>query len=109
MPTDLRDVLWLNQSETVSITELASLAGLSEEDICELVDVGALAPARPQESPWTFSADCVVTVRKANRLRDDLDLDPDAVALALTLLEQIRTLESELSQVRAQQVSVRRF
>jgi chaperone modulatory protein CbpM len=103
MQSDIRDVLWLDQVETVSITELAGLSGLSEADVRDLVDLGALAPANPGDAQWTFSANCVVTMRRACRLRTDLELDMHAVALALTLIEQINRLETELAQLRAQQ------
>lgn len=103
MQSDIRDVLWLDQVETVSITDLAGLSGLSETDVRDLVDYGALSPANPGDAQWTFSANCVVTMRRACRLRTDLELDLHAVALALTLIEQINQLEAELAQLRAQQ------
>lgn len=101
MPTEIRDVLWLDEFETVSIAELAGLSGLSETDVRELVDYGALAPANPQAVPWTFSASCVVTLRRACRLRTDLELDLHAVAVALTLIEQVNQLENEVAQLQA--------
>lgn len=100
--------LWLEQSQTVSIDELITMSSLSTSDIIELVDAGALAPTDARATTWTFHAGCVVTLRKACRLRDDLELDIHALALALTLLEQIRVLEAELSQLRAQH-SANRF
>ena len=102
MQVETHDSLWLDRSQVVSIHELVNVSGLSEEDVYELVDGGALVPINADAGAWTFSADCVVTVRKASRLRDDLELDPHAMVLTLTLLEQIRSLESELSQLRAQ-------
>jgi hypothetical protein len=41
-------------------------------------------------------------VRTARRLREDLELEPQALALALTLVERIRELETELCLLRAQ-------
>ena len=108
MQTDIHNVLWLDRSLLVSIDDLVGLSGLSESDVRELVDAGALLPVNAHEQPWTFGADCVVTVRKASRLREDLELDMHALALALTLLEQIRALEAELSQLRALQPSTQR-
>lgn len=102
MQAETHESIWLDCSQVVSIHELVSVSGLSEEEVHELVDGGALVPINPDAGAWTFSADCVVTVRKASRLRDDLELDPHAMVLTLTLLEQIRSLESELSQLRAQ-------
>ena len=103
MQTDLRDVLWLSQAETVSITELAGLSGLTEAEVRDLVDYGALAPTNAEDGQWIFSANCVVTLRRACRLRSDLELDLHALALTLTLIEQINQLEAEVVQLRAQQ------
>lgn len=102
MQTETYHALWLDGSQRVSINDLVDISGLTESEVHELVEFGALAPVNPGEIPWTFSADCVVTVRKASRLRDDLELDSHALVLALTLLEQIRALEAELTQMRAQ-------
>lgn len=103
MPTEIRESIWLSRSETVSLAELAALAGLNETDVRELVDSGALAPVDPRDAAWTFSADCVMTVRQASRLRRDLELDAHALALTLRLLGRIRVLEDELAKLRARQ------
>lgn len=108
MQTENYDVLWLDRVQRISLAELTALSGVSTIDVHELVELGALAPINHNDLPWAFHADCVVTLRKANRLREDLELDAHAVALALTLLEQIRRLEAELAQLRARQ-SVMRF
>ena len=108
MQSESLDVLWLDRFQLVSVEDLVGLSGLSEADIHELVELGALTPQDPSRLPWSFRADCVVTVRKASRLRDDLELDAHALALALTLLEQIQTLEAELSGLRARQPVFRR-
>ena len=108
MQTEIHDALWLNYSQRVSISDLVDLSGLSENEIHELVDSGALTPVN-ETTPWSFSAECVVTVRTASRLRNELELDSHALVLALTLLEQIRALETELAQLRAQMPLFRRF
>jgi len=108
MRPETGDVLWLDGSQQVSFDDLVVLSGLSKDDILELVDAGALVPRERADERWTFSADCLVTVRKAGRLRDDLELDSHALALALSLLEQIRTLEAEVSRLRAQMPAFRR-
>ena len=103
MQSESLDVLWLDRFQRVTVEDLVTLSGLSEAEIHELVELGALTPLDPNRIPWRFRADCVVTVRKASRLRDDFELDAHALALALTLLEQIQTLEAELSGLRARQ------
>ena len=103
MQIETPNVLWLDATQPMSIDDLVELSGLVEEEVCELVLAGALVPSNYPDIPWTFSGDCVVTVRKASRLRDDLELDSHALALTLRLLEQVRCLEAELSKLRAQQ------
>ena len=70
----------------------------------ELIEHGALAPTDPRSTEWTFTGNCVVTVRTARRLRSDFDLDPHALALALALafVSRIGALEAELRELRAQ-------
>ena len=101
MQVNVSDALWLDCSQLVTIDDLVDLSGLTTGEVLELVDVGALAPVDPREAEWAFSADCVVTVRRAVRLRKDLELDVHALALALRLLEQIQALEAEIARLRA--------
>lgn len=103
MQIDSHDVLWLDDSQRVSLQDLMNLSGLIESEVAELVFAGALIPSDRDETPWTFSGDCIVTARKASRLRDDLELDGHALALTLSLLEQVRELQAEVSRLRAQQ------
>lgn len=106
MRTDLQvesdGAVWLDRNCHLSIDVLAQLSGLDQRELSELVELGALTPADPAEVPWTFSADCIVTVRMAKRLRTDLELDSHALVLALSLLEQIRALQAEVAALRAQ-------
>ena len=103
MQNENHAAVWLHCAECISISELIALSGLTEDEVSDLVDAGALRPANPLERPWTFGADCVVVVRQAARLRDDLELDTHAMAIALGLLAQIQALEAQLSQLRARQ------
>ena len=102
MNAKLTEMSWLDAHCEVSLAELASLSGLAESELRELVEYGALAPNDPRGAQWTFSGECVVTARAAQRLREDFDLDPNALSLALGFLERIRTLEAELRELRAQ-------
>lgn len=101
MKLEQADVMWLDARCECSIVELARLSGLSEAELRELVDYGALEPINPHEAEWTFSGDIVLSVRAAGRLRDDLELDAQTLALTLTLIKRIRELEAELGDLRA--------
>ena len=94
--------VWLTDDHVLSVTELAEMSGLSEADLLELVDYGAVTPIDPESSPWMFTGRCLLTVRTACRLRISFDLEPHGVALIVSLLERIRGLESQLDSVRAQ-------
>ena len=98
------NAFWMDTRTQLTLVEVAQCCGISEADVRELVDYGALNPSggRPQE--WAFSAECVVSVRKAARLCHDLELDPDpsAMALVVSFLERIQELEAQVRRLRAQ-------
>ena len=99
---ELAETAWMTEPTEVTLGELAALSGLPEDMVCELVECGALAPAGPSRVQWTFSARCVVTMRAVGRLRNDFELDANALALALSLVERIHELESQLHAAKAQ-------
>jgi chaperone modulatory protein CbpM len=102
MNAKLTETTWLDAHCEVSFAELASLSGLAEAELRELVEYGALAPNDPREAQWTFSGECVVTARAAQRLRESFDLDPNALSLVVGFIERIRALETEVRALRAQ-------
>jgi chaperone modulatory protein CbpM len=102
MKIEPTDAQWLHERDEVSIEELAELSGLSPEVLRELVDYGALAPVDNQSTQWTFTGECVVSVRSVSRLREDFDLDANALSVALNLIERIHGLETQLRELRSQ-------
>jgi chaperone modulatory protein CbpM len=102
MKTELADAQWLHEHAEVSFEELAELSRLSPEVLRELVDYGALVPVDAQSTRWSFTSDCIVTVRTVSRLREDFDLDANALSVALNLVERIHGLEAQLAELRSQ-------
>jgi chaperone modulatory protein CbpM len=98
------EVVWINEHYEISLAGLAAQSGLSAAELHELIDRGVLPPRRAAGSreQWTFSAQCLVAVRTATRLRDDFELDTGGMAVALSLLERIAALEQALAELRAQ-------
>lgn len=101
------EVDWLHAESRVTLVELARTSGLPEEVLRELVDYGALEPAEGA-GEWCFSADCVVRVRTAARLRNDLELETGSLALVLSFLERIQRLEAQVRHLHAQLAAPRR-
>lgn len=102
MKVELTEVLWLDEQQTLSLPELAELSGLLETELRELMDCGVIVPVERSAADPRFSAGCIVTIRSAYRLRKDFELDTRGLTVALTLLERIRRLETQLSELHAQ-------
>ena len=82
--------------------DLADLSGLSEAEVVELVEYGALTPADVAAGQWMFSMRSIAIARTAYRLREDFELEPHGVSLLLAYLDRIRDLEAQLCALRAQ-------
>ena len=101
MALEPAEVLWLNEDHQFTMAELTELSGLSETELRELVDYGAITPVDPGSPRWVFTAKCLTTVRVACRLRVGFDLEPHGVALVVSLLDRIRDLEAQLRELHA--------
>lgn len=102
MEQQLLDVAWLDAREAVTLAELAQTCALSVAELDELMDYGALVPMQEARQERLFSADCVMPLRTAGKLRQDFDLDLFTVGLLLGYLNRIEALERELQSLRAQ-------
>jgi chaperone modulatory protein CbpM len=96
MALEHTDAVWLDDGYECTLIELTQYSGLTEIELRELVELGSFVPERVDGDGWRFGAQCVVRARKAGRLRQDFDLEPQALALVLALLDRIDTLESEV-------------
>lgn len=76
----------------VSISELSRLCECQVTVARRLIEVGLLDPVSGGEEPM-FDRSAVIRVRKALRLKRDLRLNLDAVALVMELLDRIEELE----------------
>ena len=102
MRIELTEVVWLHEHDALSVNQLAELSGLSEQEIYELVDYGAMTPIDTNAIQRSFDAHYIVAARTARRLRDDFELNTHGLALALSLLDRVHELEAELGDLRAQ-------
>ncbi len=97
------EAAWLDGRETITIAELCRACALTPDELHELVAYGALVPVAGAPGEASFSAEWIMPLRAAGRLRRDLDLDVFAVSIVLGYLERISTLEGELRSMRARQ------
>jgi chaperone modulatory protein CbpM len=99
--------MWLDATETVTISELSRCCGLSILELDELVDYNALAPlpTEPSQSPLMFerlfSAEWVTPLREVGKMRQDYDLDLFTVAMLLSHLNRIEELEKKVRNLQA--------
>lgn len=101
MKLELTEAVWLDERGAVTLVELAECSGLSEADLRDLVELGALEPVDPHAAQWSFAARCISAARAASRLRNDFELDSQGLALVLSLLERVQELESALQRLNA--------
>jgi hypothetical protein len=101
MKAELTDAVWLEERGVLTLFELSECSGLSEAELRDLVDLGALEPVDPDAQEWNFGARCIVAARAACRLRRDFELDVEGLALVMSLLDRVEELESELKRLYA--------
>lgn len=101
MKAELTEAVWLDEWGALTLIELAECSGLSEAELRDLVDLGALEPVDPDAAEWNFGAQCIVAARAACRLRNDFELDTHGLALVLSLIERVHDLEAEVNRLRA--------
>ncbi|GAB3478577.1 chaperone modulator CbpM [Polaromonas eurypsychrophila] len=88
--------MWLDERETVSLTELCSVCEISATELNELIEYGALVPLEADRPAQIFSAHSITQLRTAVKLRADFDLDLFAVAMLLGYLNRIEALERQV-------------
>ena len=95
------ELAWLDGRETITLAELTRACTLSAAELDELVGYGAIVPLRATAQETLFSAEWVMPLRQAARLRRDLDVDLYAVAIMLGFLDRFAGLENELRSLQA--------
>lgn len=112
MNIEITEALWLDEQHELSLAELAEMSGLTADELHLLVECDALVPvANPglaTAEPATearFSAGYLTLTRVASRLRQDFDLDVNALVLTLQLLKRIHELEVQVRALHAQRPS----
>jgi DNA-binding transcriptional MerR regulator len=87
------------ERELLTLDGLAKQTGLHPALIEQFVEYGLIEPAERMGAQLRFDIDCVVRVRKIERLRHDLGANVASVTVILDLLDRIRRLEKEVERL----------
>lgn len=101
MTVHITESVWLNASDICSFDHLVQVSGLNHDALLNLVEAGILEPTNTDSKNYFFPNDCIVIARTARRLRDDFELDPEGLAVAINLLRRIDKLEAQLHALQA--------
>lgn len=98
------DAQWPTDHEAITLADLAELSGLPEEVLNELIECGVLIRAELRPARWTVTVGTLRSLHTVRRLREDFELETNALAVALRLLDRISELEHQLRQLKATQL-----
>jgi chaperone modulatory protein CbpM len=79
----------------LDMAEFCEAADLSDVYVIEIVEHGILEPQGKQPEDWRFNDYELALAKRAAKLRHDLELEWEGVALALDLLEEVQQLRAE--------------
>jgi chaperone modulatory protein CbpM len=79
----------------LDMAEFCEATELSDVYVIEIVEHGILEPQGDQPKDWVFNDYELTLAKRAAKLRRDLDLEWEGVALALDLLEEVQQLRAE--------------
>lgn len=81
---------------TVTLAELAGRCGCRVDVVRRLVDFGLIDPLEGYPDTPRFADEAVSRVARALRLKQDLGLNLNALALVMELLDRIEELEDQV-------------
>ena len=79
----------------LTLEEVTQSVHVTLDTVITIVDHGIVEPRGEQPQEWLFDPHMLGTLRRAARLQRDLELDWDAIALAVSLIEQVQELRRE--------------
>ena len=86
----------LDETDNMTLDELAGICSCKIEWIVELVDEGILEPRGRNHNEWRFSGTGLLRARTAMRLQQDLNINIAGIALAIDLIEEVNDLQARL-------------
>ena len=89
----------LNQQLELNLMDLCDACGLHAEQLIEMIEEGVLEPRGLAPSAWRFDGFALARVHIALRLQRDLNINLAGAALALDLLDELRSLRQRVQRL----------
>lgn len=86
----------------LTLEECCQRVELPAASIIEIVEYGIVEPVGSAPAEWRFNALELSQLKRANRLRRELEIDWQAVALVLDLLGEVEQLKDENDNLKRQ-------
>ena len=86
--------------EELTLKEVCERCFVNAEQVIGLVEYGVVEPRGERYSEWRFSVTGYLRIRKALRLQRDLSINEAGVALAIDLLDQLKSANEEIAYLR---------
>lgn len=98
-----KSVLYTHE-EQLCLEDFCKNASISTELLVEVVGHGIIEPVGDIPENWQFDTKMLITMQKAIRLHEDLEIDWPGIALAISLLDEVRELK-EINQQLERQIN----
>jgi len=85
-----------NVVEYLTLEQISSLCSLSEFEVNELIEYGAIHFDKVEAQGGLVSTERIEALMEACRLRQDFDMDLFTVAVIIAYIETIETLEQQI-------------
>ena len=91
-----------DRSYLLTLTEVTHCVHLSTATVITIVEHGIVEPRGQSPRDWQFEPQMLAVLRRATRMRQDLELDWAGIALALSLVDQLQQLRDDNQRLRHQ-------
>lgn len=94
-------VLCHKEREELTLEALASSAGLHPAHVERLVEFGLLEPVAVVGTELVFETSAILRLRMIERLRREIGINLNGIAVILNLLDRLRALQCETEWLRS--------
>lgn len=92
----------LDQHIELTLVEVCEACGLYTERLIEMVEEGVIEPRGVTPAAWRFDGLALERAQLAARLQRDLDINLAGAALALDLLDELRSLRQRVQRLESE-------